>query len=128
MEKIRGIVSSNWNLMLTEVVDFLYYDGPFLTLFEDTKNPGDYYFYKWADFDASVHRWIVSPISKKNLIAYLKKGITLRDLLMGSGYIYLIDLDADINPVSVVFSSPKWLPEDYLPMENSWCDLQYFTT
>lgn len=125
METINGVALKDWGLALVEIADFLYYEGPFLTLFED--KTGDYYFYKWADFDDLAHRWIVFPVSKTNLIAYLKKETTLRELLINSNSLYLVDLDADIKPVSTMITSPQFLPEDYLPMKNSWCNLKYLT-
>lgn len=69
------------------ICDLIYFEGPLLTLFRD-KNES--WLYLWCDTDnEATERWLLFPVSRENLVNYLKNGAPLLNIIKNS-YEYLI--------------------------------------
>jgi len=72
------------------ICDLMNIEGPLLCLFRDATQS---WIYLWCDTDGiKKERWLLFPISRPQLIAYLEKTATLRTLVESSASKYLLDL------------------------------------
>lgn len=105
----------------SKICDLLEYNGPILSHFRDTQERD--YLYLWVDHSLDKNRWLVWYIPKEELINYLQKEISLRDLLHNASTLFATDINADIqhsNTLIITFSS---LPEEYIPEPESFFSL-----
>lgn len=105
---------------LRKIADLIYFEGPLLSLFSDIN--GEKYLYYWCDVSDVCNRWLVLRISDKKLDLYLRKKISLRDVIIepDDGLLHAIDIDQELRLSNVVVVSPKELPESYIPDEDSY--------
>src|SRR5216117_1482905 len=98
---------------LNKVSDLIHFEGPLLSLFRN--HEGDNYLYYWCDTEGSKDRWLVFRVSDKELNSYLTKRATLRDLLINpsDGFVYAVDMDANLHIANVRILDPQSLPIDY---------------
>lgn len=127
MEAIKAINIQELGLNLEKIGDFLYHEGPLLSLFKDRHNTDNYYFYKWADCDELCNRWLVFPVSTEMLRAFLYKEISLRSLLVKNSYLFLVDLNNDLQPEQYLIAASNDIPNSYLPSENSFYKEEKYT-
>jgi hypothetical protein len=104
--------------------DLVYFDGPLLSLFENRQ--GEPYLFLWADVDEDANRWIAFRVGRERLSSYLRKGITLRALLLGSpdGYVFVADMYGPSEYSHVLILRPEHLPSSYLPAQDSYYDFE----
>lgn len=96
------------------VADLLYFDGPLLSLFKD-KNGKNCLFY-WIDSDTKYNRWVVLNADNDKIIKYLKKEISLYNLISSnSGCYYKVDIDNDLNYNNIALIEKEDFPTVYLP-------------
>ena len=122
LEMIKGTPLNFFPLGDLELIaDLIYLNGPILSLLRNNK--GDYYLYRWSDVDEQFNRWLVFRITSPDLHLYLEeKEITLRQLILHpvDGFLYMVDIDNDLNYHHVMFVEPANLPTSYLPTENTY--------
>ena len=99
MEEIKSVNIQNLGINLEKLGDLLYHEGPLLSLFQDRNKPENYYFYKWTDCDQVCNRWLVFPVSLENLRAFLHQELSLKNLVFKNSYIFLIDLNNELEQV-----------------------------
>lgn len=114
--------------------DLVHLDGPILSLFRDTK---ENWLYLWCDTDLDAkERWMLFPVSRPSLLAYLQKKLPLRTLVLQAQSRWLLDytrnaLHSDeehAKDATKTFSRVLREVEDtellqsYLPSEKSFFD------
>ena len=120
MENIQGIEIKNLDFADQKSGDLIYHEGPLLSHFKGDN--GYDYFYKWADANHSVNRWIVFRVTIDGMMDFFEKKTTLRNLILNTppNFVYFLELDNDLNTQSVTIASPKHIPSKYLPSESSF--------
>ncbi len=103
-----------------KIADLIIFEGPLLSHYISSK--GDDYLFYWVDRDESDNRWLVLRVSLANLQKYVSGEVSLYELIgsPNDGYLYMVDVDNDINYHDVKLVQPSDLPEDYLPAEDSY--------
>ena len=102
--------------------DLIYQDGPILSHFVNTLNQ-DYLFY-WVDCDEKFNKWLVFPVTKKDLNEFFNKKLQLLNLISNvyTGFVYLIDINNDIEYENIYTCNSNKIQEDYLPSDESFFD------
>jgi hypothetical protein len=105
---------------LVKEADLIYYDGPLLSLY--SSGSGDLYLYYWCDADSEVNRWIVSRVLQDRVNRYLRRRMTLRELLLSpaDGFCYVNDISSNLETVRLSIVDPGDLPDSYRPGEQSY--------
>ncbi len=103
-----------------KIADLINFEGPLLSHYISSK--GDDYLFYWVDRDDRDNRWLVLRVSLANLQKYMAGILSLLELIgsPNDGYLYLVDVDNDINYHNVKLVQPADLPEDYLPAADSY--------
>ena len=122
MEIIKDIEVKNLGLALEKIGDFLYYEGPLLSLFKDKQNLDNYYFYKWSDNSDRCNRWLVFNVSTETLRAFLYKEISLKGIILKNPFVFFVDIDNDLIPVRFSIAANTDIPSNYMPASNSFYD------
>ena len=112
---------------LEKIGDFIYHEGPLLSLYQDKNNDGNYYFYKWADCDDECNRWLIFLVTEDNLKRFLFEELSLRQLIAKNQFMYLVDLDNDFEQKKCLVVEMKNLPSNYLPSEDSFYGEEGYT-
>ena len=120
MEDFKSINVHDLGVNLEKMGDFLYHEGPLLSLFRDKTNSDNYYFYKWADSDAYANRWLVFAVKTENLRRFLFKEVSLKQLISMNTFVFFVDIDNDLNPAQYLIASLNDFPASYLPTDNSF--------
>ncbi len=104
---------------LTKVRDLVYFDGPLLSEFKSSS--GDTYLYHWCDVDGGFNKWMIFRVSRKDLVKYLHRRISLSRLISLSqdGFVYLVDIGPDKNEKNIFLVPMASIPDDYLPDAQS---------
>lgn len=107
--------------IMKKVVDMIYYEGPFLSLYED--EIGRYFFYKWCNSDEVSNTWLVFEVSGEKMIAFYKKEMSLRDLVttLWSLPVYLLHIGKEFL-ISSTEILGKEIPVEFLPQKDSFFD------
>lgn len=103
-----------------KVADLIYYDGPLLSHYMSSK--GENYLFYWVDVDDECNRWMIVRTDIFSIQQYLEKKITLHSIIThpNDGFVYMVDIDNDIQYHNIKVVSIDDLPEEYTPMENSY--------
>ncbi len=121
MEKVQSINIPNLGVTLEKIGDFLYHEGPLLSLFKDKNNQENYYFYKWTDCDEEHNRWLVFLVKKENLRRFFFKEINLKQLIVElNTFVFLIDINDDLEVSQYLIVSSQDIPKSYLPKDTSF--------
>jgi hypothetical protein len=120
MENIKAINIQHLGVHLEKMGDFLYHEGPLLSLFKDKTNLNSYYFYKWTDSDDKYNRWLVFHVHAEQLRAFLFQEVSLKSLIFKNTFAFLIDIDNDLNQKQCLIASVDNIPKSYLPTEHSF--------
>ena len=126
MKKIKGTLIKHLGFEPVKQGDFIYHEGPLLSHFVDKNNPSDNYLYRWVDFNDDSHRWLISRLSDGDLSAFFKRQSSLRQLISKNSFVYLLDLDAQLNKIQILLVSSNDLPDAYLPQINSFFDEEQY--
>ncbi|WP_439889749.1 hypothetical protein ACS7SF_10605 [Ralstonia sp. 25C] len=91
MNKLTGIrVATSILEKHAYVCDLIYAEGPLLCLFRDARRN---WLYFWCDTDGvEKQRWLVFPVARAALVAYLTGESTLRDVVLTSEERYAVDV------------------------------------
>ena len=120
MEKLEAFPISDLGIKLKLQGDLLYHEGPLLSHFVNEDSPNEHYFYKWTDCNNECNRWLIFSVSVEKLHLFFDEKISLLQLIKQNPFVYLIDLDNDLNQKNLFFCQKQNIPEDYLPSENSF--------
>ena len=103
---------------LLRIVDVVNFEGPLLTLFQDTTT-NNLYLFDWVDRDVLFNRWIVYRCNLDTLNQFIKSKISHYDLFISDESVcYSIDIDKNIvwnNSQEIIKQD---LPESYLPKRD----------
>jgi hypothetical protein len=128
MKDIRGLNINDLGFIPIKLGDFLYYEGPLLSHFIDKNKPEDNYFYSWVDFNETAHRWLISKFTEKDLLSFFNGEISMLALVKSNIFVTLLDLDNELNKVKIQIVPTSELPENYLPIEDSFFKEEFYHT
>lgn len=100
--------------------DLIYQDGPILSHFVNNLNQ-DYFFYL-VDCDDRFNKWMVFPVTKNELLEFFNKKLSLLTIISNvyTGFVYLIDINDDIQYENIFTCNIDEIEKDYLPNEESF--------
>src|SRR5689334_7304253 len=109
---------------ITWVYDLLYYDGPVLTHFTD--EDGDNILFYWVDYDEQFNRWIIFKPHPERLYKYLRRKISLKELIYdeGNNSLFIADIDDSSLYNNIRYTESKKLNPTYLPADNSFYSIK----
>lgn len=81
---------------------------------------GEVFLATWHDCDDTTHRWLYVTTSLRAVEEYIARDRTIREILLASSIVYVVDKDVHATSVSMVERSQ--LPEDYFPEAESYFD------
>ena len=124
METTKGHIVDQLPLKLRHIIDLIYFEGPLLSVFKNESD--DLYFYYWCDIDTDYNRWIIFRIIQQDLKEYLLGKISLSNLIVKpvDGFVYIVDIDDELNFHNVCIAKPSELPQSYVPKKDSLYDLE----
>jgi hypothetical protein len=123
MRPLNGAEITNSSLTkAVKVADLVYFDGPIVSLYRNEQSEN--LLFCWVDRDDDYQRWLAAKVSDSQLEAYLKREVPLLELIKGpkDQFLYVVDFAELGQPNSVMIVSPKGLPSEYLPAEDSFYD------
>jgi hypothetical protein len=126
MNSIKGLNIPKLGFKPLKLGDFLYHEGPLLSHFVDENNVHEHYFYKWSDSDTECNRWLVTKFSEETLSRFLNNDISLRQVISQSAFVYLLDLDNDLDEKSILVVNTQDLPKSYLPSDDSFYNEKHY--
>lgn len=119
MEAIKGISLPYLPFdNLTKVCDLLEYEGPIFSHYRDSN--GKNYLHYWVDYSEEFNRWIVWNVGNELLYDYLHGREPLFSLLNDSPYVFVIDVDAEVEYHNLTMVPIGDLPKSYFPSHQSW--------
>lgn len=126
MVEINGIPIKNLNLTHKKKGDLIYYEGPLLAhyLGDDERE----YLLKWVDADDLVNRWMAFPVTQSQLYFFLKKKISLKQLILQvkPNLVYFLELDNNLQINKLTAQLIEKIPVDYLPPQDSFYSKKYY--
>jgi hypothetical protein len=125
MKKLTGVKIQKLDFLPIKQGDLLYHEGPLLSVFKDALSD-NFYFYKWSDCDDKAHRWLVFKVSIQSIKSFFDKQLSLRQLILEQPFSYFLDLDNNLDPLSIVIVSSHTMPKSYLPEQGSFFDAEDF--
>lgn len=125
MKKLTGIKINKLDFVPIKQGDFLYHEGPLLSVFKDLFSD-NFYLYKWSDCDEKANRWLVFKVSMRALNAFFDKELSLRQIILDQPFSYFLDFDNALDPLSIVVVSTQNIPKNYLPEQDSYFDALEF--
>ena len=126
MDNIKGLNIPKLGFKPLKLGDFLYHEGPLLSHFVDENNPHEHYFYKWSDSDTVCNRWLIAKFSEETLSHFLNQEISLKQVICQNAFIYLLDLDNDLNEQNILVVNTQDLPKSYLPSDDSFYNEKHY--
>lgn len=107
-----------------KVSDLIYFDGPLLSHFISPN--GENYLFYWCDVDDSYNRWIIFRTDIFTIQKYIGKEISLKEIIANpiDGFVYIADIDKDINYNRIQLLLANEIPEEYIPNDNSYFDFE----
>ncbi len=102
-----------------KISDLITYDGPILSHFQDNEKD---ILYLWVDNDETHNRWLLFEVSKDSFVNYLYNEISIKTLIKTNkqDYLLLADINENLEYEFNNLISKDFLPESYLPTENSY--------
>lgn len=126
MKDIKGLNIKDLGFNPIKLGDFLYYEGPLLSHFIDKNKPEDNYLYSWVDFNEAAHRWLISKSTEKDLLSFFNGEISMLALVKSNIFVTLLDLDNELNKVNIQIVPTSELPDNYLPIEDSFFKEEFY--
>ena len=130
MEPVEGIKLADVPSFMQigqKLGDLLYHEGPLLSIYANAKNQSAYYLCNWTDCDEHCNRWVYFPITSLDLAMFFLGKLNLLELMTKSPMVLSVDLDHELNKKQVILTNVSNLPVDYLPLEDSFFQEEYFT-
>ncbi len=110
--KPYDIKLQNSLIRLADVVNF---EGPLLTLFENSHNK-HLYLLDWVDRDSQFNRWLIYRCTPISLNKFIKKTISHLDLLLSNeSCCYTVDIDKNLIWHDLQKIEKRNLPDSYFP-------------
>lgn len=103
------------NLDIHEIETLLYYDGPIISVVTDGPQK---YIISWADRDNTANRWCLSKVNDEQLARYKNGEFSLLEVVQLNEEVLFLDFDGEESKTYLVQVSE--IPEDYLPLEDSY--------
>lgn len=102
--------------------DLIYYDGPFLSIYDNSDNWDYQYIHLWVDCDDEWHRWLVFEIDYDDLENYKNGKISLRNLILNKSVndVYIFYLADEYHRDEITLVRKEDIPQEYLPSEDSF--------
>ncbi|MBL7815807.1 MAG: hypothetical protein JNL70_12405 [Saprospiraceae bacterium] len=122
MDKINGLKISKLGFKPVLLGDFINHEGPIVSHFTDAENPHEHYVYKWVDCDDVCNRWLVAKTSEETISKFLFQQVSLFQIINQNEFVYLVDLDSDLDEKQILITKTSDLPNDYLPEADSYFD------
>jgi hypothetical protein len=122
MIEVNGVTISHFDFTLMKVNDLLFYEGPILSYF--TNEYGWDFFMYWCDNDDNFNRWLLFRVDKQQLRDFFLRKETLFQLIKhnSQGFIYIIDIDENIEYTNKKIVSINNIPKNYFPSVHSFYD------
>lgn len=123
MKEVGGATVRRFDFsQLNKLADLIYFEGPLLSLYEGKS--GQKLLFLWADCDTSFNRWVVWQVSDDQLHEYVRRRLSLRDLLLHptQGVVTIVDIDSNLVVADARILAPEQVPPDYLPAVDSTFD------
>jgi hypothetical protein len=127
MKPIEGIKVNKVGFDIRKEIDLLYFEGPLLTLFSDTAFIDMYYIFKWCEVNESYNKWMVAIVTKKDLLKFFDKSLPLYDLFNNTPFLYILDIDNELNYQNTIITIKDCIPLSYFPEKNSIYSELYYT-
>ena len=103
---------------LIRLVDIVNFEGPLLTLFENSHNK-DLYLLDWVDRDSQFNRWLIYRCTPIMLNKFIKGAISHLDLLLSDeAYCYTVDIDKNLIWHNLQKIEKRNLPDSYFPEKD----------
>lgn len=120
MRAIDGLNFSFDFSKFIKVADLIYFDGPLLSHYISEK--GENYLFYWVDADDYANRWIIIRTDIFSIQKYLDKKIPLSSIITSpnDGFVYVVDIDEDVQYNNCKIVPIAQLPEDYTPTDDSY--------
>ena len=118
-----GIVLARIPIQLREVALLEQFDGPLLYLLRDLR--GHPYLQSWFDASDEVERWLIFRVSDDDLLRYLLRRRTYREILLSGVTETAFVIDTRISDgahIATFLASVDDLPSELLPNDISWHD------
>src|ERR1700749_1922292 len=112
--KIIGFPFDN----LEKVYDLVYFEGPLLSHY---KSGNDNLLFYWVDVDLDHNRWLVIKVEEEQLVKYLRKKISLRDIVLENikSFMFVVDINSELIFENTFLIKSFLGIEEYLPEEFS---------
>lgn len=120
MRAIDGLNFSFDFSKFIKVADLIYFDGPLLSHYISEK--GENYLFYWVDADDYANRWVIIRTDIFSIQKYLDKKIPLSSIITSpnDGFVYVVDIDEDVQYYNCKIVPIAQLPEDYTPTDDSY--------
>lgn len=120
MRAIDGLNFSFDFSKFIKVADLIYFDGPLLSHYISEK--GENYLFYWVDADDYANRWVIIRTDIFSIQKYLDKKIPLSSIITSpnDGFVYVVDIDEDVQYNNCKIVPIAQLPEDYTPTDDSY--------
>ena len=107
-----------------KIADLIELDGPFLSHYVSPS--GDDYLFYWIDCDEEFNRWLVLRVGLPRLQQYISHQIPLRELVENpsDGFLYMVDINHELEYKNVQLVLPSSLPEEYLPAADAFYEFE----
>jgi hypothetical protein len=126
MNKVKGLNISKLGFKPLLMGDFINYEGSIVSHFTDADNPHEHYIYKWADSNQVCNRWLIAKTSEASLSKFLFQKISLLQLINQNEFVYLLDLDDDLNENQISIVKTADIPDEYLPDADSYFEERHY--
>ncbi len=110
-------------MKLGKIADLVYFDGPFVSLFEDNERK-TYYLYCWCDIDINkkFNRWLIFKVRKEQIESHINGDTSLRNMVIRAESCFLCDINNDVEYENIYLTAPSELPKSYIPKMKSFFD------
>ncbi len=120
MKQFQGMSVPLHIASFRKVSDLIYYEGPLLSHY--VSPAGENYLFYWVDSDDKYNRWLVVRTDENTIEKYVSGQVSLHSVITkpNDGFVYMVDIDNDIQYHNIKVLPPTEFPDDYLPDEDSF--------
>lgn len=120
MKQFQGLSVPLHIASFRKVSDLIYYEGPLLSHY--VSPAGENYLFYWVDSDDHYNRWLVVRTDENTIERYVSGQVSLHSVITkpNDGFVYMVDIDNDIQYHNIKVLPPTEFPDDYLPDEDSF--------
>jgi len=112
---IKGVRLQNLTFEFKALGDFLYWEGPLLSHLVNQYDED--FLFQWCGKDETFNRWLLYKTNYDLLHRYFRGDLTDLDLLLANpdGFVYIVDVDHDVNWRQIFVVAFDDIPKNYLP-------------